>query len=252
MRGLEIRHSIVFAVIALLLFSIPASGGNDFSRVGTAGAQFLKIGLGARYIGLGEASAAVVNDGYSMYWNPAGMSHVDRTEFSFTNVDWISDVSLNYVSLTKPMDFGGALGFAMTVMNVGKMEETTIYEPEGTGDYFDATSYTIGVGYGRYFTDRFALGMTIKYVSERISEARSGGVAIDFGTQFETGLNGLRMGMNIANLGPGLKFSGNDLVFRYQNDPDNESVDPENAELVTDSYDLPLTFRFGMAYDCHR
>jgi len=249
MRGLAVKYSILVAVAAILILTIPASGETDFSKVGTAGAQFLKIGLGARYIGLGEASAAVVDDGYSMYWNPAGMSKVDRTEFAFTNVDWISDVSLNYASLTRPMSFGGAIGFSMTVLDIADIEETTVFEREGTGETFDATSYTIGVGYGRYFTDRFAFGFAMKYVSERISEASASGIAFDFGTQFETGFSGLRMGMNIANLGPGLELSGSDLVFRYEPDPDNESVDQENAELVTESYELPLTFRFGLAYD---
>lgn len=246
MRGF--RYSTILALAILIAYCSPAAA-NDFSKVGSAGAQFLKVGMGARYIGLGEASTAVVNDAYAMYWNPAGMSHMEATEFAFTNVNWIEDVALNYVSLATPMKFGGALGVSMTILSIGEMERTTVWEPNGTGDMFDASSYSLAVGYGRSLTDRFAFGLSFKYVSESIDESSSSGFGFDFGTQFNTGLDDLRMGMAISNLGPELKFSGQNLDFNYRRDQDNTNSDPVNAQLQTESYDMPLNFKFGLAYD---
>ncbi|NWF90983.1 MAG: hypothetical protein HXY50_16170, partial [Ignavibacteriaceae bacterium] len=40
------------------------------SKVGTTAAQFLKIGAGARAIGMGGTYTAVSNDIYSIYYNP--------------------------------------------------------------------------------------------------------------------------------------------------------------------------------------
>jgi len=246
MRGMKYR---IFPTIVVLIALCSSAAAGDFSKVGSAGAQFLKIGMGARYIGLGEASTAITNDAYSMYWNPAGLSHMEMTEFAFTNVNWIEDVSLNYVSLTTPMSFGGALGISMTVLSVGDMERTTVYEPEGTGEMFDASSYSVSVGYGRSMTDRFSIGISFKYVSERIDESNSSGFAFDMGTQFNTGLDDLRMGMAITNLGPGMEFSGSNLDFNYEREQDNTNYDPVNAQLGTEDYDLPLNFKFGLAYD---
>ncbi|MCH7948216.1 MAG: hypothetical protein IIC66_10510 [candidate division Zixibacteria bacterium] len=77
------RLLVIIVVFIFLAMSVSASE----SRIGASGAQFLKIGVGSRYQGLGEASTAVVNDVYSMYWNPAGLSEVEQSSISFTNVD---------------------------------------------------------------------------------------------------------------------------------------------------------------------
>ncbi len=241
------RYAITACSIFVLLVSTGYSG--EFSKVGTAGAQFLKIGVGARYIGMGEASVAMVDDAYSMYWNPAGMANMEQTEFAFTNVNWIEDVSLNFISFAKPMGFGGTLGFSMSLLNIGDMEETTVWEPNGTGNTFDASSYSLAAGYARSLTDRFAFGLNIKYVAERIADARSSTIAFDFGTKFATGYRSLRMGVNISNMGPSLQFSGSNLNFKYYRDQDNTNYDPVNASLTTEGYDLPLAFRLGVAYD---
>ncbi|RMD93377.1 MAG: hypothetical protein D6813_04180, partial [Calditrichaeota bacterium] len=40
-------------------------------RAGTAMAQFLKIGVGGRAVGMGESFVAIANDASALYWNPA-------------------------------------------------------------------------------------------------------------------------------------------------------------------------------------
>jgi hypothetical protein len=44
------------------------------SKVATTAAQFLKIGAGARAIGMGGAYSSIASDIYSVYWNPAGIA----------------------------------------------------------------------------------------------------------------------------------------------------------------------------------
>ena len=47
--------------------------------VGTTGAQFLKIGTGARPVAMGYAFSAVADDLNALYWNPAGLAlQMDR------------------------------------------------------------------------------------------------------------------------------------------------------------------------------
>ena len=47
---------------ALLLTASNAQAAEIFRKVGTAGAQFLKIGVGARAVGMGETFVAVADD----------------------------------------------------------------------------------------------------------------------------------------------------------------------------------------------
>jgi opacity protein-like surface antigen len=231
----------------LILASVTYSA--EFSRVGTAGAQFLKIGMGARYVAMGEASVACVDDAYAMYWNPAALTEISSSNMVLTNVDWISDVQLNHASFGKSLDQYSAFGISLTALSMGDMEVTTVEEPEGTGEMFAASSYSLALGYARKFTDRFSAGICGKYIWERISEESASGFAFDFGTMFYTGLRSLRIGMNISNLGPEMKLEGPELDAYYNPQPNNSNYDDVNAKLAVDPYDLPLTFRFGIAYD---
>ena len=77
------RRIISFVIAFVFLFSLANTTlAGEFSKVGTVGAQFLKIGMGARYVGMGEASVACVNDAYSMYWNPAGLTQLSTRRLS--------------------------------------------------------------------------------------------------------------------------------------------------------------------------
>jgi hypothetical protein len=244
------RSKFLGLLVVLLILGLPSlAHSGEFSRVGTAGAQFLKIGMGARYVAMGEASVACVNDAYAMYWNPAALTEISSSNLVLTNVDWISDVQLNHASFGKAIDDYSAFGVSLTALTMGDMDVTTVQEPEGTGETFTASSYALAAGYARKFTDRFSAGISGKYVWERISEETASGLALDFGTLFLTGFRSLRIAMNISNLGPEMKLEGPELDSYYNPDPGNPNYDNVKAKLQVDPYDLPLTFRFGMAYD---
>ncbi|MDF1544098.1 MAG: PorV/PorQ family protein [bacterium] len=238
----------VFVLASLLLISsaMAASGG-----VGSSGAQFLKIGVGSRYQAMGEASVAVSNDVYSMYWNPAGLAEIENSSVSFTNVNWLLDVDLNYVGFARYFEDVGVFGVSAAVLSMGDVEITTVEEQDGTGRFWSASSYTVGMSFARQLTNRFAFGGSVKYVGEKIYNLRSGAFAFDFGTMLHIGYRSLRMGMSITNMGPDLQFSGSDLNVGYDGglSQRNPSDPAYGAELKTTPYSMPMTFRVGMAYD---
>lgn len=240
----------IFITVFMVLSISVATAADDFSKVGTSGAQFLKIGVGAKYTAMGEASVAMVEDAYAMYWNPAALATLSKSSMEFTNISWVSGVDLNYFSFAKPTDFG-AIGASVTALSSGDIEITTIEEPNGTGNFYSVASYAIGLGYAKQMTDFFSFGLSAKYVSERISEETASGIAFDFGTLLRPGFRQLRLGINISNLGPEMKFSGPELKFNYNPEDGNDSFDDAKGVLDVDSYDLPLIFRIGAAYDIY-
>ncbi len=244
----------IIIVFAAVLLATPVIA-DDFAKVGTAGAQFLKIGVGARYNALGEASVAAVDNIYSMYWNPAGLTYVNDNEIAFTYVNYLLDISLNYVAYARNHPDLGAFGASIVILSMGDQEITTELEQEGTGETYDVSSYAFQLSYARQLTAQFSFGGSIKYIGEKIYREESRGFAFDFGTLLYTGFRSLRLGMNIANLGPEMKFDGPDLEVGFTPDPldpggqDNPNQDPFSSNLNVDPYDLPLTFRIGVAYD---
>lgn len=236
-------------VIVLALSLMAGTVCAEFSKVGASGAQFLKIGVGSKYQAMGEASVAVVNDVYAAYWNPAGLAEIENTAVGFTNVNWILDIDLNYVALARYFEDIGVIGVSATVLSMDDQEITTFDQQDGTGNYYSAVSYAVGLSFARQLTNRFAFGTTVKYVGERIHNEKSEGFAFDFGTLLYTGFRSLRLGMSISNLGPELKFSGPDLAVGYDAQNGEGANQPVGAELKTTPYDLPMTFRVGVAYD---
>ena len=64
------RH---FKTLCALLFTVMllwSGHGHAVTNVGTSGAQFLKIGPGARVDSLGGAFGAIADDVTAIYWNP--------------------------------------------------------------------------------------------------------------------------------------------------------------------------------------
>jgi len=234
-------------MIAVLIGASAFAG--DFSKTGTAGAQFLKVGVGARYHGMGEASVAVAEDIYAMYWNPAGLAAINNSEIAFTHVSYVSDINLNYIAYARRFDGIGVFGAAATILSVGDQEITTVLEPEGTGETYSASSYAFQLSYSRQLTAQFSFGGSFKYIGEEIYREKASGFAVDFGTLLYTGFRSLRMGMNISNMGPEMKFDGPDLDIEFDPDESDPNQDPFPGRLQVDPYDLPLTFRVGLAYD---
>ena len=241
------RQILIISVVMLLCMTLHLGA---VTKVGTTAAGFLNIDVGSRALGMGGAFVAVANDVTSMYWNPAGVSRVPGTQAMFSHTQWLADVSFNYAAFALPLGNIGTIGVNATFLTMDEMERTTVFEPEGTGEMFDAGSYAFGLAYARGLTDRFSIGFNFKYINEKIYHSSASGGAFDIGTLFDTQYYGLKIGMSISNYGTKMHMTGRDMLIQTDIDPmingNNENI---NADLKTDDYDLPLMFRVGVSID---
>ena len=105
-------------------------------------------------------------------------------------------------------DFGN-IGVNATFLTMDPIERTTVIQPEGTGEFFDAASCAFGLSYARNLTDQFAIGMNAKYINEKVDyHSNASGFAVDVGVLFDTRLSGLMLGMSISNYGTKMKLAG--------------------------------------------
>jgi hypothetical protein len=239
----------IAAVLVILLLAGVAHAVT-FSKVGMAGAQFLKIAAGARAVGMAEAFSAVVDDATAIYWNPSALAKLKQQEISFTHNNWLAGTKHEFISYCVPMGGAGTIGFDITVLNMGEMEVTNTTYPDGTGEYFNCYDWQFSVGYGRNLTDKVAFGIVGKYIQQTIWDIKASAMAMDLGISAQTGFKSLRLAAVMTNFGSDIVFSGGNLETDAQyNGLSITETSTQRIAVLAHPSSLPLTYKLGCAYD---
>jgi hypothetical protein len=210
-------------------------------RAGTSSGAFLKIGVGARAVGMGEAFVAVANDPSTIVWNPAGLASILRQEVQFSHAAWPGDITYDYLVYVMPSRrLGGSLAIQLGMLGT-QMDETDEYHPFGTGTTFSYSDFVAGVAYGRRWTDKLLIGAGIKYVREDLGSQVGGPVTtatlVDLGSIYYLGYGSVRIATSLSNFGPEMTPSGSYLS-------------PYSGETRSyDGFDPPIQFRYGLAFE---
>jgi len=165
-----LRGSRGVAITALLLVSGLILGSPGVAYAGGDGEDssnhampFLRMGAGARALGMGGAFVAAADDATAGYWNPAALAWSCGTQLSaMTAVGMDEDRNMNYVAGSHRFDWG-ALGLGLLTAGMSDIEQRDV---DGTymGD-FDYGDLAL-MFHGAYAADMFAVGATFKYLSQ--------------------------------------------------------------------------------------
>ncbi|MDT3695906.1 MAG: PorV/PorQ family protein [Ignavibacterium sp.] len=237
-------------LLILVLFVI--SFGEIYAQnpnLGTAGAQFLQIPVSARTEAMGGAVVGLADDASAVFWNPAGIVKVNNVQAHFSYMNWFDLFDFNAASIVYNAGDLGTFGASMVLFTTDEMEITTEENPNGTGRFFDAGDLAFGISYARYLTDRFNVGITIKYINQQIWNESASGFAFDIGTQYRLDFQNLTIAMCMTNFGADMKFDGPDLDFIYRKDNDFPLSRLVPSRLNTEEFPLPLGFQVGIGFD---
>ncbi len=244
------QTGIIGFLFLFIVITLPVNvAGEEFRKVGTSAAQFLKVGVGARAISMSGAFESVANDASAVYWNPAGITNVGRTSWTFAHTNWLVDTGHDFSALVLPLDGSSFLGFSVNAMTVGDEEITTESDPAGTGQYWNAQGLAAGITYARRMTDQFSLGTTVKYISERIWNESATAIAIDIGTYLDTKYNGIVIGMAFTNFGNNMQLTGRDLIREYDPNEANSLNANVDTRLHTEPWPLPTCFKISTSIE---
>ncbi|MFA7418384.1 MAG: PorV/PorQ family protein [Melioribacteraceae bacterium] len=243
-------HKKILTMVLLVAALLQPILAQQVSKTGTTAAKFLSIGVGPRANAMGGAYTSIANDASAMYWNPAGIANVNEVQTLFTYTKMFADINVNFFGIVFPAGEYGTFGASVTALNVGEMDVTSEYYPEGTGEKFTAGSYSFALTYSRFITEDFAVGFNIKYIREDIFNSTADGLGFDIGTIFKTPFYGLKFASSISNYGSKMQMAGDDLLVRHDPDPtragNNETID---AFYKTDPFELPLRLQVGLSKD---
>lgn len=214
------RKYVILLIISLLVFS--GSGyAQTNENAGTRVGQFLKIGAGARVSGMGEAFSAVADDVNAIYWNPAGLMQIEDKQASFMHNEWFYDLKYEFLAYCQPTQKGVA-GLSLTYLRMGDFEGKD-KDDNPTGN-FSAGDFALSIAYATPVNENLHLGITGKFIQQKIEVEKSNTLAIDIGLlYFNPSNKKVKMAGVIQNLGPRLKF-------------------------VKEREKLPLTYKLGASY----
>jgi hypothetical protein len=237
---------LAYACIITVLSAMTLHAQN--ANLGTAGALFLKIPVGARPAALGGAFTSCGESPDALFWNPAGVVSVKGSALAVSHEEWWAGSRLNHAAFVQSFPDIGSFGLSFTSMSMDKIAVTTEEDPEGTsGQTFDAQDLMLGISYARQLTDDFSVGLTAKYVHQRIWNENASGVAVDIGTLYRIPFRDLTLGMSVTNFGGDLSFEGRDLLVDYDVNSGNSTERLLPAQIEAEGYPLPLHFQVGLS-----
>ncbi len=245
------KKLIIICSLSILALATVSMAGSE-RRMGTAGAQELRIPVGSRGTATGGAISADVYGTEAIFFNPAGVGMMPGTEVMFSHLNYFADMELNYIALTTAMGDFGSLGFSAKVLSIGDIMKTTWDAPDGNGEIYNPSMAVIGVTYSKILTDRVTFGVTGKFINESIDLVSAKGLAADFGVLYNPRWHGLKLGFVVKNIGPEMKFTGEGLSYPVQATgtyPQTSPVKTFSAESA--KFELPSWLEFSAAWDAY-
>lgn len=178
-----------FLLMVCMLLAFAASAQVKYSN------EFLSLGLGARGLAMANTMVAISDDVTSAYWNPAGLSRMDkRYQLSLMHAEYFAGVAkYDYAGLGYKIDDRSSVALSYIRFGVDNIMNTTeLIDAQGNVDYdrityFSAADNAILLSYAYNFEKAkgLSLGANAKIINRNIGKfAHAWGFGLDFGLQY--------------------------------------------------------------------
>jgi len=169
---------------------------------GTTAADFLNISVSAYQVSVGGSCTALSNGIASSYFNPAGLSFVEQPGINLMHNMWYQDISYEYLGAAMPVGDNSTLGFSASYLHMGEIDVYNMYDQNmGTISPYSLASI---VSYSRHISNGLSVGVSGKYIMEKLDDIEANGYAFDFGAQYQHDL--FMFGLVVSNIGPSMKY----------------------------------------------
>ncbi|MBN1897905.1 MAG: PorV/PorQ family protein [Spirochaetes bacterium] len=202
---------------------------------GTAMGSFLQIVPGGRGPGVGDAVCSLDESAESVFFNPAGIASVNDLNLALGYSKWLDTLNYSSLAFSMPVKDLFTLGIGFIGLFYGSFPVIT-QDSAGnlaeTGNSATASDIAFNITLARHITKTTTLGVTTKYISEKIENEKSDIIAFDIGLidklfvldpVIGKASSPVNLGMAVINL------SG-------------------KSQFISKSYSLPMTLKIGVNY----
>lgn len=157
--------------------------------------EFLAIGVGARALGMSNATVATTSDVTSGYWNPAGLLHLkSNLQVSLMHSEHFSGIlKYDYAALAARIDSSSVAGFSFIRLGIDDIPNTTqLIDANGNVDYdkistFSAADYAFIFSYAKQLKiPGFRVGGNAKIIRRKVGDfGGAWGFGLDAAAQYD-------------------------------------------------------------------
>ena len=250
----RVKRTLFIVLSAIVVHGLFIPAARSQVKLAQTGFEFLDVGTSARATGMGEAFTTIDGTSESMFYNPAGIATINSfVDLGASQLNWIADIKYFSGAIAFAPYGGqyGVVGLSYTNVNYGQFDFTQVANNEQ--GYVDLSGYpqpyafVVGLAYAKQLSEQFSVGGEVQYADQNLGNSEVpvynhvvvnsvlttdttyaikkyslDVLAFNFGTIYKTGLKSLAFGMSISN------FS-REIAYEQE------------------SFQLPLTFRFGVS-----
>ncbi len=181
------------ATIALLAFTSVSLS----AQTAKYSNDFLNIGVGARWLAMGNTGVALSSDVESAYWNPSGLAGMSKNfEFGAMHASYFAGMaSYNHIGLAHKLDSSSAIAFTAIRFGVDDIPNTTdLIDTDGNFSYdrlkmFSVADYAFLLSYARKLPIKgLYVGANAKIIYRNVGKfANAWGFGIDVAAKYQLG-----------------------------------------------------------------
>ncbi|MEY3236235.1 MAG: hypothetical protein RI883_336 [Bacteroidota bacterium] len=188
-RTVNFYSTVIFTFCISIIFAQEDKVAPKYSN------EFLAIGIGADALGLGNAVVAQTGNVNSGYWNPAGLTKVNKwLEVGMMHSEYFAGIAkYDYLGLAHAIDDKSTVGFSAIRFAVDDIPNTTqLIDNSGNINYdnistFTAADYAFLFSYARKLKiEGLSIGGNFKIIHRKVGDfAKSWGFGLDAGAQYQ-------------------------------------------------------------------
>ncbi len=194
--------------LVLLLTTLIGFQASMLAQTAKYSNDFLNIGVGAKWLAMGNTGVATSSDVESAYWNPAGLTGIQSTyELGAMHASYFAGMaSYNHLGFAHKPDSVSALAFTAIRFGVDDIPNTTdLIDSDGNFSYdrlklFSVADYAFLISYARKLPiDGLTVGGNAKIIYRNVGKfASAWGFGIDVAAQYRR--NGWQFGANLRDV----------------------------------------------------
>jgi hypothetical protein len=243
------KKILIPILIGLLTFNVSAQDENADRRVITTAVPFVLIAGDARSAGMADIGVASSSDAFSQQWNASKYAFaISKQGVGITYTPYLSqlvnDIFLGNLTYYNRINERSAVAASLRYFSLGDIELRETIEQEPLIQ--SPNEFTFDVSYSLRLSERFAMGITGRYLNSDLKIQASNEDASAAST-FAVDISGYyqseeiaysdfdgrwRAGFNISNIGPKMKY---DEVGQENNLPTNLGLGA-GFDFILDEY----------------